>query len=318
MRLLCPKCSEPINVPDDWAGRVTNCPLCGAEFTVPALFAPAPTSVEVSQEPASALPQTASSRSDRTAPSSNEEHLNDAPSSRCLRLTLSPKYVLWVPAVCSGLAIVLTLFFSWNGAFPGGHAVYTQGAFRALLGKISIDPDGENVFRVNPVDPPAGQRALKDQVRSNWLLLLVIPLLFLTFVAAIFFPAFPYCKWNAPAVLQPLMRWGMLIVAGLSGLTFLLLAIQATRGFGLENAIRENARAEVERTMALPDYPSASDYKRREIFEGSLVGRFQVEQTTALRLIFVLLLLSGVSSVYAFWFNEKTTDTLAPRLELHW
>ncbi|MCX7702107.1 MAG: hypothetical protein N2039_14620, partial [Gemmataceae bacterium] len=138
------------------------------------------------------MPRPDDAMSDEAGSRPNGERHPDADSAdRGISIPLSSDYARWVPPVLLGLVVLLTLFFDWNGAFPGGHAVYTQGAFRALFGRIYIDPDGENVFKANPVKPPEGQVPLKDQVRSNLLLLLIIPLIFVTFAAAVLVAASP-------------------------------------------------------------------------------------------------------------------------------
>jgi len=35
MKVACPSCNKPLNVPDEWAGRTARCPFCKAAFTVP-------------------------------------------------------------------------------------------------------------------------------------------------------------------------------------------------------------------------------------------------------------------------------------------
>jgi hypothetical protein len=37
MNLLCPSCQNPLSVPEQYAGQLMKCPLCGNNFTVPAL-----------------------------------------------------------------------------------------------------------------------------------------------------------------------------------------------------------------------------------------------------------------------------------------
>jgi hypothetical protein len=37
MNLLCPNCQKMLSVPDQYAGQMMKCPLCGTNFTVPAL-----------------------------------------------------------------------------------------------------------------------------------------------------------------------------------------------------------------------------------------------------------------------------------------
>lgn len=319
MRLLCPACSEPIIIADELAGRSTNCPLCLAPITIPPLYSSGASSSTGDFGRGEGMHRPDDVRRDEAGSPSEPEGSPDADSAdRRISIPLSSDIARWIAPVLLGIVVLLTLFFDWNGAFPGGHAVYTQGAFRALFGRIYIDPDGENVFKANPVKPPEGQVPLKDQVRSNLLLLLIIPLIFLTFGAAVLVAASPeQVMRRLPPALQPWLAWKTLLVAALAGATFVLLAIQSLRGFGLENAIRENARAEVERTQKLPDYPSESDFKRREILEGSLVGRFQVRQTTALKFVLVLLFLSVAASLYSYGLADRRGPA-APRLELRW
>lgn len=319
MRLLCPSCSEPIQVPDEVAGKVTQCVLCGAEIAVPPHFAA--TAAWVHRPPtSSANPlQIDSSELSQTPPVNETGNaMNDSSSSNATctcGITLQPTLLQWVVPILLGLVVVLTLFFSWSGAFPGDHAVYTQGAFSALLGRINIDPDGENVLRANPTNPPEGVTPLKNQIGSNWLLLFIIPLIFLSFVVAVLACIEPMMKVKLPAAVTLALPWKWTVVLALSGITFFLLAVQAYRGFGLERAIWENAKQEVERTNKLPEYPSTSDYKRQEIQIGTIAGRFQVGQTTALRLTLFLLLLAALVSAFLQWMALRPGRP-APRIEI--
>ncbi len=54
MSLLCPNCQTMLMVPEQFAGRLMNCPLCRGTFTVPALAAAAAASVQAA--PAEPVP----------------------------------------------------------------------------------------------------------------------------------------------------------------------------------------------------------------------------------------------------------------------
>lgn len=56
MNLLCPNCQKMLTVPEQYAGQLMKCPLCGGTFTVPALPAaagavPSPAPVSAPQPP---------------------------------------------------------------------------------------------------------------------------------------------------------------------------------------------------------------------------------------------------------------------------
>ena len=50
----CPHCSEPFTVEENWAGQLTNCPICGHQVRVPQ---PPPSANGPSQRPFTAVPR---------------------------------------------------------------------------------------------------------------------------------------------------------------------------------------------------------------------------------------------------------------------
>src|SRR5947207_343151 len=167
MRVFCPNCSEPINIADDLAGKTTNCPLCKSAFTAPTLFSsapamPAPTTASTAgaaatmaaaastpsnsspnspPAPPSALGPSTSISATPPPPSPPPKEIIPVPSlstttpgpatgyGRSFGLAILPEIIQWTAPVALGLCVVLTFFFSWNGAYPGGHGVYTQGGW---------------------------------------------------------------------------------------------------------------------------------------------------------------------------------------------
>jgi hypothetical protein len=77
MNLLCPNCQKMLTVPEQYAGQLMKCPLCGGTFTVPALPAsipaagapvPAAAAPPPPAPPAPSVPETFAIRSDGDAP----------------------------------------------------------------------------------------------------------------------------------------------------------------------------------------------------------------------------------------------------------
>jgi hypothetical protein len=345
MRVFCPNCSEPINISDDLAGKATTCPLCKAPFSAPALFTgnsaapatikpytppapPPPTetynvmppsnSTPAASAPPPAPPPSAYNPPAQSyAPPASSYSPPEAPPpsspgsySRRYGFSISPEVIQWLAPVFLGLAVFFT-FFSWNGAYPGGHGVYTQGPWRAMFGRIHTDNQGERVMKLNPEKPAEGQTRLEDQVRSNFLLLLFLPLLFGTFALSIFFTLLPKLTLQVPANFQNLVPWRMLVIAGLSLVLIFFLSIVSLSGFGLENALREKAAIK----EPLPGNPTDQDVLQREIEEGMALGQYSVQRTTALELEFVALILAAAGAAAAFGMMRRT-DKPHPRLEV--
>lgn len=327
MRVFCPTCSEPINIGDELAGKTTSCPLCQANFTAPPLFssssvgAPAPTPPAPAPAPMPAPPPPAPApvpmqpnRPIAVAPPVEPPAERPSHYGRTFGFSISPEIIQWAAPICLGLCVLLT-FFSWNGAFPGGHAVYTQGPWRAMVGSISIDNRGEQVLKMNPTNPPEGQPRLKDQVSGNLLMLLYIPLLLGTFALAVFFTLLRTLPVRVPANLMSLVPYRMLLVAALGIVISLMLLYQAARGFGLQNALETRALAEAKQQLG--EYPTDDTIVAREIEEGMLLGKWNVRQTTALHLVFLLQIVAVLAAAASFVMMRRT-DKPAPRIEVMW
>jgi hypothetical protein len=352
MRVFCPSCSEPINISDDLAGKTTVCPLCKATFAAPSLFSsgtanpdssvhtqPESAAYQIATEPPAPAPPRPASASGAAAqtsapaaavfttpayvpppPPPRERESSERPSAaaptghtRSCGFSFSPEIVQWAAPVCLGLAVLLT-FFSWNGAYPGGHAVYTQGPWRALFGHIGIDPVGEKVLHMNPGKPAEGKTRLEDDVHMNWLMFLYLPLLIATFALSVFFTLLPKLSIQIPPNLRQIEPWRMLVIAGLSLFLTALVGLQCFRGFGLENALRESVKADGKEQL---DNPSDEDIQKNEIIEGQALGSLGVRYTTALDFTIWLQSLAAVGAAATFVMNRRT-DRPAPRVEFRW
>lgn len=93
MNLLCPNCQKMLQVPDQFAGQMMKCPLCGGAFTVPSL-------------PASSAPTGSAAASSATA--SN----GPAGYQQTHSVIIHTKALAWVPAGALFLVFFL-MFFPW-------------------------------------------------------------------------------------------------------------------------------------------------------------------------------------------------------------
>jgi hypothetical protein len=333
MRVFCPQCSEPINIADDLAGKPTTCPLCHKAFTAPALFsssAPTPVPAGAAAASVTTSPPTNSPVGPAAAPTSYSamplagstpspaEPPSGAPQirSRAIGFSLSPEIIQWIAPAALGLCILLT-FFSWNGAYPGGHPVYTQGPWGALFGSMHYDRVGEKVIKWNPATPAEGKQRLEDMVSANFLMWLYLPLLFATFAVAVIAAIYPKLPLPIPPNIAQLMPWRMLAVAALAGLITAILALQSARGFGLENALKAKIKAEAKEIEKLPDQPSDEDIQKAEIREGMMVGQYNVRETCALRLVFCFQILAIVGALLTFAMTRRSSGP-APRFDFSW
>ena len=333
MRVFCPTCQEPVTIADDLAGKATFCPLCKAAFTAPALFsstpatpgpsAPAATdqstpapipSLSLDPTPPSSHPATSqpSSRSAASTPSPSQSRSGYT---RTYGFSFAPEIVQWLAPVCLGLAFILTLF-SWNGAYPGGHAVYTQSAWGALFANFSTDPVGEQILKMNPEKPAEGELRLRERVSTNWLMLLLLPLLLLAFVLAVVFTAYPMLKMNLPPQLTQVAPYGMAIVTGLALLVTLILFAQSITGFSLENALVKEAKSKAVKVQ-VSNPPTEEELRKQEIAEGQAVGGLNIRHTDWLCLEFTCLIVATLAAALAFIMTRRT-DRPHPRVEVMW
>jgi hypothetical protein len=324
MRVFCPSCQEPVTIADDLAGKATFCPLCKAAFTAPTLFSPppapltppatpptAPTPAQpppsypnLSLDPTPAPP--VSSPNGPTAKASTPElppRPAAAPSSgtRTWGFTVPADVVQWIAPAFLILAMFLW-FFSWNGAYPGGFDVYTQGPWRAIGGSYDYDLVGEAVFHLN--EPAAeGKKGLQDAVHSNLLMLPYMLLLFGTTALAVALTVLPMLRLKLPPQVEKLMPYRTAAVAILGLLLVVILGLQSLRGFGLENAIIERIddglQADREKAK-LPD-----DIKKFELKRESEIGRLNVRHTAALRLEMLCLIVAVAGAALAFAVSRR-------------
>jgi hypothetical protein len=150
--------------------------------------------------------------------------------------TIAPQVVGLLPAVLLAITFVLT-FFPWTGTHIGGHSIYSQGPWRAIVGSVNRDLDLEKVALPGTVGWPA------SKVGSDWLLMM--PFLLLLILATALALADHFLSESALQKVPPLLKiWPMrhTIIAALSVGALALIVIQSINGFGLERGAREVVR----------------------------------------------------------------------------
>jgi hypothetical protein len=259
MKLICPNCMKPVSVPEEAAGTEAGCPNCGRPFPVPARYNPVvapppPTTVPpvVHPEP---VPMPAPPTADRPPPGlvptalvpqapPGEAAVPPPPPvpagyTRSFGIVFTPRWVAWVPVVGLTVALVAT-FFPWVGSYFAGYPVYTQSPWQAVTGAVNRDFKLEN--------PAVRELGVKTEwvgkVPSDWELML--PYFLLLILATVLawgdrlVPTLP-----DPHRLPPPLRWlpgvwphRALVLAGLAGLSLVLLVGELSGGLGMERAIR--------------------------------------------------------------------------------
>jgi hypothetical protein len=239
MKLLCPGCSKNVEVPESALGTEYPCLVCGTKIPVPKTYTP---SVAVPPPPPSSAAAPAAVNPPAPpglAPASSTPPALPATSGDMseVGVTITPSVLSWVTPIALTLAFLLT-FFTWVGAYPGGHKLFGQTAWKAMSGDIT--PNTVGIAKLDSTE----KELEKVIVYSKWL----IPYLFLLVVTVVFAWAerfvpdlTPTSVTGAFAWILPIwpMRFRLLTI--LCGVLLFLFLLQSWRGFGLENAILDHA-----------------------------------------------------------------------------
>jgi hypothetical protein len=212
----------------------------------------------------------------------------------------------WITPIA--LALVLFLwFFNWVGLYPGGYGVYTQNPFQAMLGLFSVDPVGEKVMHME-------EQIAKD-ISSNLLLFLhLIVLLAALVIAAV--PLFtPKPAFALPPSLQQLWPWRVHLLTGVCALLFLLMLLQLSLGFGLENAVAVPIGQELDKST--PALQTQEDLQQLRIRRGMALGRLNVRHTVWLSLAGFLEVVAIAGAGLELWISRRGPKPL-PLVQVHW
>jgi hypothetical protein len=150
------------------------------------------------------------------------------------RLTIRKSVVTWIGPIALVLLFFLT-FFNWVGAYPHGHAVYTQSAWQIMSGGFTTESAGEEVFnRENDL------RLAKSF--SGTMLLTLLLLLIAALIAGLDL-AEEYVTFAVPDIIQNIWPHRLTFLAVVSLIIFGFLSAQCLTGLGLETAAPVMAEA---------------------------------------------------------------------------
>jgi hypothetical protein len=222
--------------------------------------------------------------------------------------TLNPR-VLPIVALAALVLLFFLLFFSWTGAFPGGYSVYTQNAWQMVWGGHSVDPVGEEAL--------GGTQPFETDnlVGANPLMWLYFLLFFACLIMAVAPLVLQKTTFKLPPALQDLWPWRQAILGGALLLTFLILILQGSIGFGLERAIRRQVEKSLESEREAANTPEKIE--KVKIKEGVELGRFNIHRTTAFRLAFLVNFVALACVGLELWLSRRATKPL-PRMDLYW
>jgi hypothetical protein len=247
MNLLCPNCQKMLTVPEQYAGQLMKCPLCASTFTVPGLppapaaVPPPPETYPVKSEPVpSSTP--AASPPTPSAPAISTPPPAPPPPSGPMTFSLwfKPEIVQWLAPAAMVLIVIFMLFFPWVGVYPGGQEAAWQYPFEIVFGwPLGKDDDLQKVFHfTTDQEVKDGNGKVKDNRPGIGLLMLVyLPLVFLTALVTVACAVLPTLKLKLPANVQPFLQWRWGVVAGLNLFAFLILSAQLLFGFSLESTV---------------------------------------------------------------------------------
>lgn len=295
MKQICPHCLTSVNVPETAAGTEVPCPQCGKPVPVPARYNPVVTSPPpavppVAPVPAAPVPVPPSGYVSPAPPpglvptalAPPHEPTMPAGYTRSFTVVLSPRVMAWVPAIGLTLAFLFT-FFPWVTSNFGEHAVYSQGPWRMVTGYPDRDFKLEEAAKKE--FPEFG--AWLKNVPSNWELMLPFLLLLL---AAVLLAWADHLMTVPPPLnrLPPPVRWVTTIwphraavLFGLGALAVILVLSQASRGFGIETAVRQavrNTQGLAEARKKAGD--DQTEHARLDVVEQQEMDKYRLRRTT--------------------------------------
>ena len=318
IRQICPHCQEAVEFPDDAAGTTRACPECNAAFAIPARYTPRvdPT-LSFAPEPES--PPAAAPPGFRDPPKRPAHQPGPqlalppraAPGSG-RGVALDPDALDWFPAGCFTLILLLTLF-PWVGLYPGGYEAYSQGPWRATVGRFATDSFAESVI--------GKQTQLDKYTYANWIMVVYLVGLLAATVISWLDKAFADDRPGRGklGVLEAIWPHRFPILAGLALGLLALILIQTSAGIGLESGAErmvaaeaaERASEDAKRPGAAP--VTAASLQERDIRRGMDLGKYEVHTTIWLGLVIGTHAVAVVAVGLRLWLYRRGSKPL-PRL----
>jgi hypothetical protein len=214
-----------------------------------------------------------------------------------------------MPAIPLTLAFLLT-FFTWVGAYPGGHCVLSQSAWDAMSSSLSSNVTSGLIET---------EKTVSKAMKSNWWLL---PYLVLLILAVALAWLDRYMKdptvLTMPGPLVWLVSVWHLRFAAMTGLCVVLLALlvlQWMRGFGLQHAVDSLVPEAMAKELA---DSTGTAKKELEVKAGMESGKLVVRTTTYLSLAILTHIVALVGILGRVWLTNRGTHTPTPRIILRY
>ncbi|MBA4192572.1 MAG: hypothetical protein C0467_31780 [Planctomycetaceae bacterium] len=225
-------------------------------------------------------------------------------------ITISPKVIVWLPAVLLTITFFCT-FFRWTGSYLGGHPVYSQSPWQAIFAGVSRN------FALEVNMPGSG--AWLDKVASDWALL--VPYMLLLMIAAGIAWADRGFRGIDPRRFPPIAGiwpWRKALIGVLASLALILVTAQLMNGFGMERAIRKMVRENPDLAKAREDAAgSPAKLAAVENKEDSELAKYNLEET-GWRDLALFCNLLAIVTVFLSIPMEKRGDRPPPRIVLHY
>ncbi len=209
-------------------------------------------------------------------------------------------------------AILLLTLTPWVGVYPGGTAVYTQGAWRSITGRPTRNFQNEDLMLKELPAP-----SVYDRTVSDWLIML--PYIVALLLAIVLAWAERLEKSGAstrlPKLLPALWPFRHLVIAGLVGAALLLLTLEATRGFGLERAMHAAVTDKFDTQRK--DAKTPGEHHRIDYLEGKELAGFGLERTGWFCLVLSLHILAIVAMLGRVGL-ERRGNKPPPRIALQY
>ncbi len=326
MNIHCPHCQKELMIPDQYAGKEMQCPLCRGTFMAPSMPASQPSAA--SPAPAQQPEAFAMQPPAETPPGDPPDLETDAPGGQGggpaapppkpptppqpeiprptehthkFSIWLSPSVIQWIVVGAMVLIFVLT-FFPWIGYGFGGVNPASQNAWAAAFGVLSVDEDV-----MGGPSTPGGD--IDDEPGINLILIfyliifVIIGLLVVVGVTVLGMLKIPF-----PAAVQKLLMFRWTLAGGFCLLGFLLISLQLVAGFSFENEFREEVIKEVEKA---PDDLYTTD--QENFIKGfAFAGLFRGWPLT---LTFWLHLIAALGGSYLAWIDMQKSRPI-PRIDL--
>lgn len=328
IRQICPHCFQPVELPDAAGGTDAPCPRCGKPIPVPGAYTPTvdpaagpavsaappppvvtqpPVPPSVPAPPPGFVPPKAAAEPPPAAATPTPAVDGYA---HATGFTISPAVLAWVPVGCLTLALLLT-FFSWVGSYPGGVRVYTQNPWQALFATFTTNTLPDELL----VD----EKPIEQRLFSSWWLLPYFPVLIGTSLLAWIER---FVRDPDPATIPGPLAWvpkiwprRFHILTGLTALAVLLVAIQTTRGFGLEVAIGALVTEDFAKRAEEAD--TTPKKNRLAVDAGRRLAQFGLQGTTLRDLALAAQVLALVTMAGRLWLHTRGPKP-HPKLVAYW